>query len=73
MRGPGEFFGTRQHGLPELRHADILRDFRLLQLARRDAFDRVARDARLADPANALLRARLEETFKGRMDLIQVG
>ena len=73
MRGPGEFFGTRQHGLPELRFADVVNDFRLMQLARRDAFDMVAKDADLSNPAHAAIRARLAETFKDRMDLINVG
>ena len=73
LRGPGEFFGTRQHGLPELRVADIIEDFRLLRVARRDAFDLVARDADLSAPEHAPLRARVEETFKDRLDLIHVG
>lgn len=37
LRGPGEFFGTRQHGLPEFRLVDLVRDARLVVLARRDA------------------------------------
>ena len=73
LRGPGEFFGTRQHGLPELRVADIIEDFRLLQLARRDAFDLVARDANLSAPEHALVSARVEEAFKDRLDLVHVG
>jgi len=38
LRGPGEFFGTRQHGLPELRIANIVEDYEILRVARRDAF-----------------------------------
>lgn len=37
LRGPGEFFGTRQHGIPELRVANLLKDLDLLKLAQRDA------------------------------------
>ncbi|HOO76594.1 MAG TPA: ATP-dependent DNA helicase RecG [bacterium] len=37
IRGPGEFFGIRQHGLPELRFGDILADYRLLETARNEA------------------------------------
>lgn len=37
LRGPGEFFGTRQHGLPEFRLVDLARDVRLVQISRRDA------------------------------------
>jgi ATP-dependent DNA helicase RecG len=73
LRGPGEFFGTRQHGLPELRVADIVNDYQLLRLARRDAFKLVAEDADLSAPGHALIRARLEETFRDRLDLIKVG
>ena len=73
LRGPGEFFGTRQHGLPELRIADIIRDYRLLRLARRDAFEMAARDPELSAPEHAVIAARLEQTFRGRLDLIRVG
>ena len=43
LRGPGEFFGTKQSGLPSLRIANILRDTEILEIARRDAVDFVAR------------------------------
>jgi ATP-dependent DNA helicase RecG len=38
IRGPGEFFGTRQHGLPDLRIASLVEDQKLLSQARADAF-----------------------------------
>jgi ATP-dependent DNA helicase RecG len=43
LRGPGEFFGTRQSGLPSLRVANILRDTEILEIARREAVDFIAR------------------------------
>jgi ATP-dependent DNA helicase RecG len=43
LRGPGEFFGTKQSGLPSLRVANILRDAEILEIARREAVDFVAR------------------------------
>jgi ATP-dependent DNA helicase RecG len=43
LRGPGEFFGTRQSGLPALRVANILRDGEILEVARREAVDFIAR------------------------------
>ena len=73
LRGPGEFFGTRQHGLPELHVADIIQDYRLLNLARRDAFALVAENPDLSGPACERIRKRLERTFRDRLDLIRVG
>jgi ATP-dependent DNA helicase RecG len=73
IRGPGEFFGTRQHGLPALRVANLSTDLELLQLARRDAFALVERDPRLANPANAEIRRRLKATFGKALDLIRAG
>lgn len=49
IRGPGEFIGTRQSGLPELRFANILRDARILAEARNEAFSIVKEDPLLAD------------------------
>ncbi len=59
MRGPGEFFGQRQSGLTDLRAADLLRDVRLLELAREDAEALLDTDPRLESPELAPLRARL--------------
>jgi len=73
LRGPGEFFGTRQHGLPELHIADIVKDYRLLRTARRDAFTMAAQDPDLAAPEHASIADRLKETFRDRLDLIRVG
>ena len=47
LRGPGEFFGTRQHGLPELKISDLIKDFPILKQARADAFEIVSRDPHL--------------------------
>ena len=73
LRGPGEFFGTRQHGLPELRVADIIKDYRLLRMARRDAFEMAAQDPELSEPKHAIIGACLNEAFRNRLDLIRVG
>ncbi|HUW60975.1 MAG TPA: ATP-dependent DNA helicase RecG [Candidatus Bathyarchaeia archaeon] len=58
LRGPGEFYGVRQAGLSDLRAADLVRDGRLLDHARRDAQDILQRDPALAEPQNALLAQR---------------
>jgi len=73
LRGPGEFFGTRQHGLPELRIADLIEDYELLRLARRDAFAIVESDPDLAEPQHLALRGELLNAFEGRTERIGQG
>ena len=63
LRGPGDIFGTKQHGLPPLRIADLLRDDSLLEEARRDAQTLVA-----ADPASFEQHEKLR-----RMMLVRYG
>lgn len=60
LRGPGEYCGVRQAGLPDFRAADLLRDTRLLDLARRDAAELLTRDPDLALPEHAGLAAALQ-------------
>ena len=57
LRGPGEFHGVRQAGLSDLRVADLVRDARLLDRARRDAQALLERDPRLEDPEHRALAA----------------
>ena len=73
LRGPGDFFGTRQSGLPEFRVADLLRDGRVLEEARQDAFALVAADADLARPEHRALRQALLARWRGKLDLASVG
>jgi ATP-dependent DNA helicase RecG len=73
LRGPGDFFGTRQSGLPEFRVADLLRDGRVLEEARQDAFELVAADADLARPEHRALRQALLARWRGKLDLASVG
>jgi ATP-dependent DNA helicase RecG len=73
IRGPGDFFGTRQSGLPEFRVADLLRDGPILEEARRDAEDIVARDPELREPAHRALRAGLLARWRGKLGLASVG
>ena len=70
LRGPGEFFGTRQHGLPELKVADLVEDFELLRLARRDAFAIVAEDPGLNAPHNQQLRREVINAYAGKLNLL---
>jgi ATP-dependent DNA helicase RecG len=73
LRGIGEFFGTRQHGLGELRFGDFLADRDLLQTARRDAIALVADDAGLSKPENRLLRQMVIQRYGKTLDLATVG
>ncbi|MHC4599791.1 MAG: helicase-related protein, partial [Planctomycetota bacterium] len=73
IRGPGEFFGTRQHGLPELKAADLLRDRDLLEDARGDAQALVAEDPSLALPESVPVKRTLQERLRDRIDFIHVG
>ena len=73
VRGPGEFFGTRQSGLPEFRVADLLRDGAVLEEARADAVAIVQRDPRLLEPEHRALRAALLARWRGKLDLASVG
>jgi ATP-dependent DNA helicase RecG len=73
IRGPGEFFGTRQHGLPELRVADIVMDAAVLSEARSEAFRLVESDPGLAAEDNAAVRATLSRKYRDRLKLASVG
>ena len=73
LRGPGDFFGTRQSGLPEFRVADLLRDAAVLEEARRDAIAIVQRDPRLLEPEHRSLRLALLTRWRGKLDLANVG
>jgi ATP-dependent DNA helicase RecG len=72
-RGPGDFFGTRQSGLPEFRVADLLRDGAILEAARRAADEIVARDPNLRSPEHQRLRAGLLARWRGKIGLASVG
>lgn len=74
LRGAGDFFGTRQSGLPDLKIADIVADTEILIQAREAAFELVAKDPNLDDPGNESLRAYFR-AFYGRevMNLSRVG
>jgi ATP-dependent DNA helicase RecG len=60
IRGPGEIFGTRQAGLPRLRHADLVRDAELLRVARTEAFALLEKDPQLSSPEHARTRQVLD-------------
>ncbi len=73
LRGPGDFLGTRQAGLPDFRVANLLRDTALLRAARDEALAWLAEDPELSRPESAALRAVLAHRWQGRLGLARVG
>ncbi len=73
LRGPGDFFGTRQSGVPEFKVADIVNDGELLRQARDDAFAILARDPLLSEPAHRVLAERMRSSLREAMTLLQSG
>jgi ATP-dependent DNA helicase RecG len=80
LRGPGEFFGTRQAGLPDFRVANLLRDRQLLELAKQEAArfanplatDKPA-ESQATDAERARVWARLKEAWQRRYGLVEAG
>ncbi len=70
QRGPGQLFGTRQHGLPELNVASLVDDFALVEQAREDAFALVAADPELRRPEHQPLIPALKRMFGEKLKLI---
>ena len=69
-RGPGEFLGTRQSGIPDFRVANILRDGRILEEARQDAFA-YAESPEFKDAKQ--VQSVLKERWGGRLELASIG
>lgn len=69
IRGPGEFLGTRQSGLPDFRIANILRDARILSEARQDAIHILDQDPYLESPDNRSMKQVLLHRWGARLDL----
>jgi len=72
LRGPGELFSTRQHGLPDLKIANIIDDYDLLVMARRCAFELVSADPMLISPMHKNIRQSLLTKFGDSLGLADV-
>ncbi len=64
LRGPGEFFGTRQHGLPDLRFSNLIADQPILHRARKRAFAIINEDPQLLNEAHKRIRERYLEKYR---------
>jgi ATP-dependent DNA helicase RecG len=73
LRGPGEFFGTRQHGLSDFKIADLVGDMDLLYQARKQAFKLVEEDPYLRSERNWMVKNNLTAKYKNKFSLIEVG
>ncbi len=73
MRGPGELLSDRQHGIANLKIADIVEDYDLMMAARRDAFQLVNKDPMLNKPINKNLRKLVVKRFAGTIELADIG
>ncbi|UCF87101.1 MAG: ATP-dependent DNA helicase RecG [Nitrospiraceae bacterium] len=69
IRGPGEFFGTRQSGIPDLKVANIIRDIGILEASRKEAFALAEEQPSLKD--YPLLREALHRKWEGKLELIK--
>ncbi|MDT8420736.1 MAG: ATP-dependent DNA helicase RecG [Desulfuromonadales bacterium] len=73
IRGPGELLGTRQAGLPDFRVANLLRDVRLLETARQEAFNYASQTGYLTDSKSRPVREELLARWGGRLELAATG
>ncbi|HMS84986.1 MAG TPA: ATP-dependent DNA helicase RecG [Nitrospira sp.] len=69
IRGPGEFFGLRQWGMPEFRVANLVRDGDLLEQAKQEAFSLLQSDPGLREPAHQELRAAMLRKWEKKLEL----
>lgn len=72
IRGPGDFMGTRQSGMPLLKIANLLRDIKVLEIARKEAFHLINRDPGLTDQKHQRLKKALQRFLGNYMELMEV-
>ena len=68
LRGTGEFFGTKQHGLPEFKIANLFEDMQSLKAVQSTAMKILAKDPKLEEPQNEKLKKIVEEKFKENIE-----
>lgn len=73
IRGPGEFFGTRQAGMPDLKVANLIKDAKLLEVAREEGFRIAEADPGLIKPEHQMLKKTLQEKWRQNLEMISIG
>ncbi len=69
LRGSGEFFGTRQHGIPEFKIANLFEDIAILKTVQGLAIQIIEKDPLLEKKENQLLKKLVDEKFKNRIEI----
>lgn len=69
LRGSGEFFGTRQHGIPEFKVANLFEDMNILKQVQSLSIKILAEDPNLEKEENALLRKTISRKFDGKIEI----
>ena len=72
IRGPGDFMGTRQSGMPSLIFADIIRDIKIIETTRKEAFALIDRDPKLEDPEHQNLKQAFQQYLGDRLDFMDI-
>jgi ATP-dependent DNA helicase RecG len=72
IRGPGDFMGTRQSGMPILRVANLLRDIKILEAARKEAFQLLDRDPDLKQPEHQNLKRAMKSYLGDKLNLLNI-
>lgn len=73
MRGPGELMGTQQHGFPEFKAGDLVKDADIIEFAKKSASELVENDPELAKKEHFVLKQLINQRFYGKIKLINVG
>lgn len=69
LRGSGEFFGTKQHGIPEFKIANLFEDMGILKTVQNVAMEIINDDPSLEHKENIILKEMVEEKFKNRIEI----
>ncbi len=69
LRGSGEFFGTRQHGIPEFKVANLFEDMGILKKVQALAIKILSEDKNLKDSKNAKLKNTIDKKFSGKIEI----